>query len=425
MSFILFITVICLLVPVYVYFGYPAILWLLTRNRKPNSPTAAEVKEASLPTVTLVISCYNEAAVIAEKLSNALALDYPADRLSILVVSDGSDDGTDEKVIALANPRITLVRQEGRLGKTMGINLAMEQIRSQITVFSDANAMYAPDAISRLVENFTDEAVGYAVGAALYTDAGSGASANNENLYWRYELAIKEMESQLHSVVGGDGAIYAIRTELWEPLQAQDINDFVNPLQIIAKGYRGLFDPRARCFEETAGDFGREIARKERIVNRSIRGLIRVKKVMNPCHSGIFAWQVVSHKLLRWLIPAFLMFGIIGSALLAAQGVNLFRLITFGAFLLLALAMAGQLSNAKNSLPACLSMPYYFVLVNVYSIRGVILALKGKTQVTWSSARPSRPAQDCSHPQAAPLGLGLWLISLILLLGSLAWGYVA
>src|SRR5690606_22746592 len=144
--------------------------------------------------------------------------------------------------------------------------------------------------------------VGYAVGAALYTDGDAGASARNENLYWRYEIAIKTMESRLHSVVGGDGAIYAIRTALWEPLQQRDINDFVNPLQIIAKGYRGVFDPEAKCFEETAGSFDKEIARKERIVNRSIRGLMRVRELLNPLHFGVFTLEVISHKLLRWLI---------------------------------------------------------------------------------------------------------------------------
>jgi glycosyltransferase involved in cell wall biosynthesis len=388
MSVILFITVVCLLEPVYVYFGYPAILWLLTRNIQPKpAPVNVGTENGSIPTVTLVISCYNEAAVIEEKLNNAKALDYPTDKLNIVVVSDGSDDGTDEKVKAFGNPRIKLIRQEGRLGKTMGINLAMEQIHSQITVFSDANAMYAPDAISRLAENFDDPKVGYAVGAALYTDADSGASANNENLYWRYELAIKEMESKLHSVVGGDGAIYAIRTELWEPLQPQDINDFVNPLQIIAKGYRGLFDPKARCFEETAGDFGREIARKERIVNRSIRGLMRVRSVMNPKKSGVFAFEVISHKLLRWLIPLFLAVGVLGSVILALAGYGLFQLVTLGSLILLALALKGHLTTDKNSLPAWVSTPYYFVMVNGYAVRGIVKAMQGQTQVTWNSAR--------------------------------------
>lgn len=386
MIFVLVVTVICLLIPVYVYFGYPALLWMFTRGK----PAITHLREDSFPTVALIISCYNEADVIREKLRNALELDYPKDRLRIIVVSDGSDDGTDDLVREFSDDGVMLIRQEGRLGKTMGINLAMEQVSEAVTAFSDANAMYAPDAISKLVRNLADPKVGYVVGAALYTDADQGASAQNENLYWRYELAIKSMESRLHSVVGGDGAIYAIRTELWEPLQQQDINDFVNPLQIVAKGYRGVFDAEARCFEETAGDFDREVARKERIVNRSIRGLMRVKETMNPLRSGVFSWQVISHKFLRWLIPLFLAIGAIGSAILALRGYGLFQLITLGAITLLLLAWAGYRAEDKNRLPAWLSFPYYFVMVNLYSLRGILRALRGETQVVWSSARPGR-----------------------------------
>ncbi|HTN34067.1 MAG TPA: glycosyltransferase family 2 protein [Marinobacter sp.] len=383
MTFILLVTILCLAVPVYVYFGYPALLWLFTRGL----PDITHRRGEHRPSVALIISCYNEVDVIREKLNNALELDYPKDLLQIIVVSDGSDDGTDEAVKELQNNRIVLIRQEGRLGKTMGINLAMEQIQADITVFSDANAMYASDAISKLVRNFADIEVGYAVGAALYTDGDQGASARNENLYWRYELAIKAMESRLHSVVGGDGAIYAIRTSLWEPLQQQDINDFVNPLQIIAKGYRGVFDADARCFEETAGDFDREVARKERIVNRSIRGLMRVAQVMNPTKTGMFAFEVISHKLLRWLIPVFLLIGAAGSVILAFAGFGLFQLITAGTVLLLALTLAGFLSANRNQLPTWIATPYYFVMVNGYAVRGIVKALQGQTQVTWSSAR--------------------------------------
>ncbi len=387
MTFVLVITVICILVPVYVYIGYPALLWIFPRGKP---AITHHIRENRFPSVALIISCYNEADVIREKLQNALELDYPEELLRIIVVSDGSDDGTDELVQEFTNNRITLIRQEGRLGKTMGLNLAMEQISEDVTVFSDANAMYAPEAIAKLVRNLADPSVGYVVGAALYTDGSCGASAQNENLYWRYELAIKSMESRLHSVVGGDGAIYAIRTELWEPLQQQDINDFVNPLQIVAKGYRGVFDAEAKCFEETAGDFDREVARKERIVNRSIRGLMRVKVTMNPLRSGIFSWEVISHKFLRWLIPLFLAIGALGSAISALSGYGLFQLITLGAVTLLLLAWAGYRAEDKNRLPLWLSFPYYFVMVNLYSLRGIIKALRGETHVVWSSARSGR-----------------------------------
>lgn len=416
MSLLAIVTVCCLLVPFYVYFGYPAILWLLMKGR----PVRNRHELNTTPSVTLIISCYNEADVIRAKLDNSLALAYPREKLSILVVSDGSDDGTDDIVKQYLSEGVELVRQEGRLGKTMGLNLAMDQVTSDLVVFSDANALYAEDAITQLVRSFADEAVGYAVGAALYTDGTDNASARNEDLYWRYEMSIKTWESQLHSVVGGDGAIYAIRRSLWERLQSRDINDFVNPLQIVAKGYRGVFEPMAKCYEETAGDFDREAARKERIVNRSFRGLLRVKEVMNPWKTGWFSFQVISHKLLRWLIPFFLVVGIAGSAVLAAQGWVLFWFVVLCATLLLVAASIAALRSDSLSLPIFLSLPYYFVLVNVYSMRGVATALLGKTQVTWSSARGSNSQ---GLPEKSDRSKFWFIASTGLLLLSLIWPY--
>ncbi|MAI32902.1 MAG: glycosyl transferase family 2 [Rhodopirellula sp.] len=388
MSAILIATIVCFLVPAYVYIGYPALLGILSSLKR--SETIALQTDSELPSMTLIISCFNEADVIEEKLRNALELDYPKDRLSVLVVSDGSTDGTDEIVKRFAGESVQLIRQEGRLGKTMGLNLAMESVVSDITVFSDANAMYAPDAARQLVRHFQKCDVGYVVGAALYTDGDAGASAQNEGVYWRYELAIKTMESRLSSVVGGDGAIYAIRSALWQPLDQKDINDFVNPLQIVLKGYRGVFEPQAQCFEETAGEFDKEIARKERIVNRSIRGLFRVRGVMNPLRTGLFSFMVVSHKLLRWLIPLFLAFGGFGSLVLSFYGLVVFKIIALGGLLTLGLAAIGHLSSNKNVLPIWISFPYYFIAVNWYAVRGIIRAIQGETQVTWDSARPGR-----------------------------------
>ena len=379
------LTLLCLAVPVYVYAGYPAALWALSRLFGRTSPG----REGWTPSVTLVISCYNEVDVIRGKLENTLSLDYPKEKLIVLVVSDGSDDGTDDIVKAYSGRGIRLIRQEGRLGKTMGLNLAMEHADSEIVVFSDANAMYERSAVRHLVSRFGSERVGYVVGSALYTDGHENASAGTENLYWRYELAIKQWESDLHSVVGGDGAIYAIRRHLWEPLQQRDINDFVNPLQIVAKGYRGLFEPKARCYEETTGNFEKEGLRKRRIVNRSVRGLMRVRQVMNPLKYGWFAWEVISHKLLRWFIPLFLLVALIGSILLTLGGVAIFSLVVLGAALILGLAAFGAFMNRKSTWSPLMSAAFYFVLINANALLGLISAMMGKTQVVWSSARPS------------------------------------
>lgn len=372
-----------LLMPVYVYLGYPLLLLLIrsvyTKKHR--------IDESLIPSVTLIVSCYNEKDVIADKIKNCLAIDYPKQHLDIIFISDGSTDGTDELVKELSTEQIKLIRQEGRLGKTSGLNLGVAEATSDIIIFSDANAMYQKDAIKKLVRHFADENVGLVVGAAIYTDGNENSAAQSENSYWEYELNIKRWESDIHSVVGGDGAIYAIRKSLYDPLDAKDINDFVNPLEIIAKGYRGIFDREAICLEETAGDFNKEARRKERIVNRSFRGLMKVKRVMNPFKTGFFALEVVSHKLLRWLIPFFLIGIAITSTMLALQGVIAFQILYALEMIFLWLAIMGYLKHQQTDLSKLFFLPYYFLMVNFYSMVGVIKALSGNIQVTWSSPR--------------------------------------
>ena len=385
----------------YVYIGYPVLLWLVTRlYRKPH-----QTDETQLDSVTLIISCYNEKDVIQEKIDNSLAIDYPEDLFEILLVSDGSDDGTDEIIKQNADPRIKLIRQEGRLGKTSGLNMALPQASGNIIVFSDANAMYQPDAVKKLVRNFADAKVGYAVGAALYTDGKESSAAESENSYWEYELAIKKMESDLHSVVGGDGAIYAIRKSLFKPLNAADINDFVNPLQIIKQGYRGIFDPEARCFEETANNFKKEARRKERIVNRSFRGLMQERAVLNPFKFGLFSLEVISHKLLRWLIPFFLIKIAIGSTLLAYSGVPWAQGFYWLEAAFLWLAITGYLKQNQQAISPFFFYPYYFLMVNFYSMVGIFKALLGNIQITWSSPRAAMNENKISSKEKFIAGI--------------------
>jgi len=383
-SFIFYITVLSFAVIVHVYIGYPLVLKLLSLITPKKVPL---VDEDFLPEVSLLISCYNEADVVDEKIQNSLAIDYPKDKITIVIISDGSDDGTDEIAHSYSSQGVKLIRQEGRLGKTSAINLAMEQVTSDIVVFSDANAMYKPEAIKKLVRNFADENVGYVVGAALYTDGKTSSAAASENIYWKYELALKTMESNLHSVVGGDGAIYAIRKSLYITLDAKDINDFVNPLQIIEQGYRGIFEPNAICLEETAGDFSKEAKRKQRIVNRSFRGLMKVKAVLNPFKYGFFSFEVISHKLLRWLMPVFIGLFAVGSIYLGYQQLDFFKTTSILGIIFLWLAQVGYLKAEQTKISKVFFIPYYFLMVNYYSLMGVITAIAGNIQVTWSTPR--------------------------------------
>ncbi|TKB07423.1 glycosyltransferase family 2 protein [Desulforhopalus sp. IMCC35007] len=369
---------------IYIYIGYPLLLlflqFLVSDKKIDKDPTAR-------PFVTLIISCFNEEDVIEEKLKNSLAIEYPKDLLEIVVVSDASSDRTDEIVTSFNCSQVRLIRQAERLGKTLGLNLGVAAAQGEIIVFSDANAMYEPDSILRLIENFADERVGYVVGEARYKNSEETSAGRSEDAYWKYEIVIKTLESRLHSVVGGDGAIYAIRRELYEDMRKTDINDFVNPLQIIAKGFRGIYAPQAICWEKTAGVYSKEFARKVRIVNRSFSGLLRVKGVLNPLHTGFFALEVISHKLLRWFTPIFMMVFVIASLGLASEGELFFQYITFITLLFGWFAYGGYLfSNSNKELPL-FHYPYYFILVNIASLVGLSRSLRGNVQSTWNPPR--------------------------------------
>ncbi len=389
-TLLIVITVTALFIPVYVYIGYPVLLIILDKLAKCKALMIADIE----PSVSLIVSCYNEVDVIEQKIRNCLALDYPLQQLEVIFVSDGSDDGTDERVKQYRSEGIKLIRQEGRLGKTLGLNLALAEAVGEMVVFSDANAMYKADAIKKLVRNFHDPSVGYVVGAAIYRDEEESSSGASENAYWQYEMFIKKIESKLHSVVGGDGAIYAIRKSLYESLDQEDINDFVNPLQIIAKGYRGIFDADAICYEQTAGNFDKEGRRKQRIVNRSFSGLLKNKTVLNPFKFGFFSFEILSHKLLRWLIPFFILFAAVGITILAQMNIEFFQWLLLLGIVFSWLVLSGKFLKDQAVCPSVLLVPYYFYLVNINSMKGVLQSLHGNVQITWSTPREQTSAKN-------------------------------
>lgn len=373
--------IITLLLLLYIYLGYPALACLMAHL----FPQAHRFDTEYTPSVTLIISAYNEEKVIAEKLENSLRLDYPAEKLSIIVVSDCSSDHTDELVSSYRDKGVRLIRPSTRRGKTAGLNMAMAATTSDMVVFSDANAMYDPQAVRNLARHFSDPAIGYVVGHARYKEEAKTAAGKSENSYWGFETRLKGWESKFSSVVGGDGALYAIRRELYEPLQDSDINDFTNPLQIIAKGYRGIFEPLAWCMEKPAGRFSREFSRKVRIVNRSLNGLLRVKAVCNPFRFPKFAWQLISHKLLRWLSPWLLCLHFIAVIAAADHITAKLMLATYGVFA--ALALSGWWQDRLNRHHPVFYWPYYFSLITAAAAIGVILRLRGTVISTWDTVR--------------------------------------
>lgn len=364
-----------------IYAGYPLLLELARRV----SGGRAVTRDRRARPATLVISAFNEEEVIAEKIRNSLALDYPRDRLQVLVVSDASDDRTDEIVSSFAADGVELLRMPGRGGKTLGLNAALQRARGDIVVFSDANALYACDVVRKLARNFADPQVGAVVGESTYTTP-EAESERSEGLYWRYETWIKRLESAIGSVVGGDGAIYAIRRELYVPMRADALSDFVNPLQIVRSGHRCVYEPEARSFERAADDFGKEFRRKVRIVNRAWRALSGMRDLLNPFRHGVFAFQLLFHKLLRWLVPVF-MLGLLVVNLLVLDAGPIYRLAMAGQGAFYVLAAAGYAARRRPSMPAVLSIPYYFCLVNLASALGILDAFRGRTYTTWTTAR--------------------------------------
>lgn len=367
---------------IYVYFGYPFLLALFSGRR--TTPTLPI--ERDLPVVTLLISAYNEKPVIANKLQNALALDYPRSRLDILVLSDCSDDGTDEIVLLRAADGIRLVRSAERLGKSAGLNLGVRQALGDILVFSDANAIYEPDAIRMLVRHFSDPRVGYVVGNARYVEhLGQPPSAQSEGLYWKLETWLKEKESDFGSVVGGDGAIYAIRRELFTPLLPTDINDFLNPLQIIVRGYRGSYDRSAVCYEEAGDSFEKEFRRKVRIISRSLNAVRRAPRTLLPWTQPRHWLALVSHKVLRWLAMFFLFVLFILPLFLWHS--PFYRVAFFLQLAFYSLALLGWLWQNQKESPRVLYLPYYFCLTNLASLFGVVKFLTGSLSPTWQTVR--------------------------------------
>lgn len=377
----------------WIYAGYPAFLAGLRALRVRRPVHVAPVE----PRVTVVISAYNERQVIGAKLENCRALDYPPDRLEVIVVSDASDDGTDE-IVAASGPPVRLLRMESRGGKTVGLNAALRVATGEIIVFSDANAMYQRDALRMLVRNFADPRVGAVTGESRYEIGADDSSTESEDTYWSYEIWIKTLESSLGSVVGGDGAIYAIRRSLYRDLAPGDLSDFVNPLQIVDQGYRNVYEPAAVSWEGGAEGYGAEFRRKVRIVNRAWRATFKMRALLNPFRHGFFAFQFLSHKVLRWLAP-WLLALIFGANLLCVGEAPVYRLLLAGQVLCYGLAALGWLLAGRGGVVGRVAtIPYYFCLVNLASLVALVEVLGGKEYRTWASSRPEAASGSAVAP---------------------------
>lgn len=362
------------------YFLYPLTMKILSKF----SENRQMEEQSDLPTVALIIAAYNEEDIIAEKIENSLRIAYPSELLNIVVFSDASDDRTDEIVEQYENRGVSLVRIEGRVGKTECQNQIADLVDEDILVFSDANSMYEPDAVSKLVEKFETD-VGCVVGELRYKGS---SDVEGESAYWRYESAIKRLESRVHSLVTGNGAIYAVRAESYVPLPRDAISDFAEPLAIVRNGEVVKYAPDAVAWEETETSTSSELRRRIRIVTRCWNTVAANRDLLNPFRKPLFAYQLWSHKVLRWLTPVLLVAVLVGNLGLIALSESVVYQLTFvGQVAFYLLAGVGSLADRFNvNDPVVTHVPFYFLHSTYGMLIGLLNFLQGKNIVVWETS---------------------------------------
>ncbi len=369
----------CLGLLFYVYAGYPVLAWLLGQIvRRPVAAAAGDHE----PTVTVIISAHNEVREIGATVRNKLAQDYPAGKLDVIVVSDGSLDGTDEAVVAIGDPRVRLVRQEPRQGKTSALNLAVPLARGEILVFSDANSLYAPDAVRRLVDPLADPQVGYVTGRMVYRAADGSLTGEGCSAYMRYENQLRAWETRLGSIVGVDGGVDAMRRVIYTPMRADQLPDFVQPLTVREKGLRVVYEPRALLYEDALAEARDEFRMRVRVALRAWWALKDKAALLNPLRHGLFAWQLWSHKLLRYLGPVFQV-GVLASNLALAPRSSFWLGLLGCQAVLYAAALLRHLDRGR-ALPGVVNLAYYLCIINLASGAALVQFLGGRKKVTWT-----------------------------------------
>lgn len=363
-------------VTVYIYFGYPALIYVMARLR-PRPVRRADVT----PSMTLLVAAFNEEAVIERKIRNALALDYPRDQLEILIVGDGCTDATCTIARRFENVRVL---ELPRGGKAIALNRGAAEARGEVLVLTDANVELAPNALRLLARSFADPEVGGVSGKKQYVvRRGADTTVQGENLYWRWDQWQKTLESAQGSIFAADGTLYAVRRALYVPIRdPAQADDIAISARVVLQGYRLVFDPEAIAFEEAPVEGADELRRKIRVTNHSVRALLNLGSALWT--SGFYSVELLSHKLVRHLIPFFLLL-LFATSVWLARGSALFGLAVALQVLFYLFAVAGALLRHRRSgAGRVFSVPYYFCLVNAAALLGVLSIARGNRVREWS-----------------------------------------
>jgi len=382
-----------LFIIVYTYVGYGILLYLIVKIRRVfKMEKKVAIDPAYEPEVTLFIAAYNEKDYVEAKMKNSLELEYPKDKLNIVWVTDGSDDGTPD--LLRKYPNTTVHHLDARNGKIGAMNRGMEFVKTPIVIFSDANTGLGKESIRRIVNLFATPTVGCVSGEKRIVDKESDvASGAGEGLYWKYESALKKWDAELYSVVGAAGELFAIRTELYRHVEKDTLlDDFIISLRVAQDGYTIQYDPEAYAIETASENVKEELKRKIRISAGGIQSVVRLRSLLNIFKYGTLSFQYISHRVLRWtLTPLCLVLLIPVSFILAYnEGIfnfGLYSILFWSQVLFYAAALTGWfLENRSTSIKA-LFVPYYFFIMNLSVVLGFFRYMKKSQSVNWERAK--------------------------------------
>ncbi|HVX39483.1 MAG TPA: glycosyltransferase family 2 protein [Gemmatimonadaceae bacterium] len=373
----------------YAYVGYPALLSILARRSRGAAPGAA----TELPTLSVVIPVYNEERVIADTLEHVLSLDYPRDRLQVLVVSDASTDGTDEIARSFAGRGVELLRVSPRRGKTAAENAAGAAVRGDIVVNVDATIRLPRHALRAIVQPFADPTVGVASGRDVTVGNAAAQVNRGEGTYTGYEMRVRALETRLHSIVGASGCFFATRHALYRlPFPEHLSRDFGSALVARAHGFRAVSVEDAVCFVPCTTSLHVERRRKVRTMTRGLGTLWYMRRLLNPARYGVFAWMLFSHKLARWTVTLSAPFALGAVGVLAVlpnagwAGLAA-RWIGAGAIALMLAGWAGFAASAHRPVPRLVAMPAFVVASVAAGVQAWFQWLSGREKPLWEPTR--------------------------------------
>jgi cellulose synthase/poly-beta-1,6-N-acetylglucosamine synthase-like glycosyltransferase len=376
-----------LVLVVYTHAGYPVVLfvcyglvqlkrdWQYLYNRRDRR--RAELTDAQLPSVTMLFAAYNEEEHLAEKLENTAQLDYPPEKLQVVIVSDGSSDRTNAILGLVDDPRFEIVIRPERSGKCAALAVAVERARNRIFVLSDSSTMFAPDALRKLTRHFEDPAIGAVCGALSFHC--NAESSQTEAVYWKYETALRLMEARLGATLTPSGAIYAVRGDVYVPPTPDTlVDDILTLMHVRAAGFQVHYDPEAKAIDFPATSVAGEFRRRVRIATGSFRALPTLLRVPK---TGFTTFAFFSHKLLRWILPVLLILAFVSNLFLLRQPFYVAALMSQIAVLLWAAAgfiFRKSLSRVRFSL-----FGYFLVAMNLAFLAGLLRSLSGTKETAW------------------------------------------